>query len=364
MKTCIQCESCQRYRKAHENTGPCRCGGVFVRRQAMKRTDVKMPKRVDDALVAGMAALYATGKSLAEVGRAFPLPGGKARCTKTVNNLLVSRGFTVRDHPTRHRPRLRNGQMARNRRHTDAEVRRLVAALPSVPSKVPGKCPHGFRIPPALKLEWREWTMGRRRWLISLLRERWPSTMPRTPFSANVQPFDYCSAEAWAIAGRENAGLPSRHWKVRIFPNSEGVIFEGALWFWSNKAGYRLGVWTSESGRPQLHRMIWERANGCAVPAAHVLRFADGNPNNFEPVNLVLASRNEVARENQAAFYTKQSRELTALLLKRSQAHAQNDLLKDIHSQKVHPHHHAPAKQRPRHGRPHVQRGAAARGGR
>ena len=61
-----------------------------------------------------------------------------------------------------------------------------------------------------------------------------------------------------------------------------------------------------------------------------MLRFADGNTNNFDPANLVLATRNDVARENHAKGNTNKQRAITAILLGRVQNPKTNDHLQQL----------------------------------
>jgi len=46
------------------------------------------------------------------------------------------------------------------------------------------------------------------------------------------------------------------------------------------------------------HRMIWEKHNG-PIPKGHVVIFGDGDKRNFDPDNLLLVSRSQLARLNQ-----------------------------------------------------------------
>ena len=46
------------------------------------------------------------------------------------------------------------------------------------------------------------------------------------------------------------------------------------------------------------HRIIWEETHG-PIPKGHVVIFADGNRRNFDPDNLLLVSRAQLARMNQ-----------------------------------------------------------------
>jgi hypothetical protein len=173
-------------------------------------------------------------------------------------------------------------------------------------------------VPAALKREWRGWPMERRGEFISRLRKklRLPTDRPNTPFSSNVEPFDYTSPRANQIMNRKNAGRGSKYFAVKMDIKSQGVIYRDELWFWSHKTGYQLGPWTPERGRPCLHHHIWRETHGRPVPAGMVLVFKDGNRNNLSPDNLAPATKNDICRQNQAAALTRSSRERTALLLK------------------------------------------------
>jgi hypothetical protein len=182
-------------------------------------------------------------------------------------------------------------------------------------------------VPQELKFEWRHWSLARRGKFIACIRAKLnrPTDRPCLPFSANVEPFDYSTPRAQAIARQMNAGCTSRQWRAMIRLNSQGVIYQGRLYFWAADGGgghtgaYYIGPWTPGTGRPALHHIIWRKFNG-PIPAGHVVRARDGNPNNLDPANLYLATRNDVARENQAASLLKKSRAATALLLDRAQA--------------------------------------------
>lgn len=47
------------------------------------------------------------------------------------------------------------------------------------------------------------------------------------------------------------------------------------------------------------HRFIWEKHHGRPVPPGHAVIFGDGNKRNFDPENLILVSRSQLARMNQ-----------------------------------------------------------------
>lgn len=256
-----------------------------------------------DPLVAQMHADYMGGMSLNAVGRKYGKRYGVVRELFQTRGLFVR---TVQKAPARGA----NGRIIPNAPLTPAELEQLIQSATRI------------SVPPRLKIEWRTWSLERRGEFIARLRAHLNTGQdrPTTPFSDNVEPFDYSTAKAHEIANTSNSGTDSRTAHTKIKPCSQGVIWDGRLWFWSRKVGYQAsGPWTPERGRPSLHQTIWEQANGCSVPAGHVIRFADGNPNNHTPANLVLITRNEVARENQAQWLTSRSRESTALLLKRSQ---------------------------------------------
>ncbi len=197
------------------------------------------------------------------------------------------------------------------KRKTKWEIRRLAKTMTRV------------IVHPEIKTEWREWSWEKRRWWIDLVRSHLgpEHSRPAGPFSANVEPFDYTTKNARRVIAASNEGKSSWVAGCKIKVGSQGVIWDGRLWFWSAKAGYVEGVsWTPEHGRPMLHQVIWERAHGTPVPLGHVVRHIDGNPNNLAPANLVLASRNAVARENQAEALQRKSRLKTQALLGLSQA--------------------------------------------
>lgn len=236
----------------------------------------------------------------------------------------MRRGLAVRPPPCRIPARRANGQILPARVHTDSELVRIAASMKRI------------QIPEVLRLEWRKWPLVKRGWFIDLVRHRLKSThdRPMTPVSPGLRPFNYSTPEAQRIAAETNKGLSSRQARVKIDLISEGVIYRGQLWFWNHKVGYQRGPWTPGGGRPALHQVIWEEANGRPVPAHHVIRFADGNPNNHRPANLVLAHRNEVARENQASALLRKSRERTRILLERAQRiGGRRDLATKLHRQ-------------------------------
>ena len=195
-----------------------------------------------------------------------------------------------------------------------------------------------FSIPDELRWEFRTWPMEKRGRFISRLRAKLksPSDRPEKPFSANVTPFDYATPAARRIMDRVNAGLNSREAQCKINLISQGVIFRDELWFWSPKTGYcKRGAWTQENGRPLLHHVIWEETHGRKVPPHHIVRFIDGNENNLVPENLVLQTRNNLARENQSTGLFRTSREATALLFRRAQGNRKHGYIETLQALKA-----------------------------
>jgi hypothetical protein len=152
-----------------------------------------------------------------------------------------------------------------------------------------------------------------------------PQARPELPYSGNVVPFDYTTEAAWEIVRRRNQGRTSQQFDTKLNIISQGVIWDGRLWFWARRTpAYYEGIkWTPGHGRPGLHRIIWESIHG-PLPEAGIIRQIDGNPNNLDPSNLILSDRNELCRENQAHFLTRNSRDLTATLLNRHQSTPSN----------------------------------------
>lgn len=228
------------------------------------------------------------------------------------------------------RNRDRCARFAADNRATPDQLEAIIARMVANPRR--GKGSSTIYIPAELRWEFRTWPMEKRAWFINTLRARLnsPKDRPTTPFSSNVTPFDYTTPAAREIAVRINAGRDSRHAICKIDLASQGVIYNGELFFWAAKTGYqRRGHWKRGEGRPLLHRIIWREHNG-PIPAKHIVCFRDGNRNNFDPENLGLMSMNENARRNQAAALLKKSRQITALLLQRAQGkrqHANTDTI-------------------------------------
>lgn len=262
-----------------------------------------------DALIHEMHADYMRPMSLNAVAKKYGLT---RHC---VRERFASRGLILRK-AQRDPQRLANGQIAAYVPKTEREITAIIARAKT------------FSVPLELKFEWRSWSLERRGEFVRRLRAclNPPGPMPTGPFSANVEPFAYGHPRAHAIAEKANAGQPSRNHKVFMMISSQGVIYRDTLYFWAADGGggttgaYYVGPWRPGIGRPALHKIIWQEANGRPVPKGHVIRFVDGNHNNLVAENLTLCTRNEVARENQAKALTRKSRALTALLLRRSQS--------------------------------------------
>jgi len=256
-----------------------------------------------DPVVAAMHAEYSAGMGLNAVGRKYGRHYGGVR------DLFRTRGLAVRPPKMKIPPKGPDGRILPARVHTAREISEIIARAATL------------SIPKELSLEWRKWPLPKKGEFIARLRARLGiEGMPRTPLSAGLEAFDYASEKAHAICRVLNTGRDSRTRRSALKAPSQGVIFRGELWFWSVKIGYQKWLpWTPENGRPALHRVLWEEYNGRRLRTGDVVRFADGNRNNFSRENLILATQNDVARENQAVWLTKKSREMTSLLLKRSQ---------------------------------------------
>lgn len=245
-----------------------------------------MALRTPEAVVALLHADYTAGLSLAGVARKH------GRNRKSVRELFERRGLSIRIDPRGLAPRLANGRVAPLPPITVDDIDAMCADLTRIAVPVP------------LKPYWRKWPLPLRGVFIECLREKLGSSRsrPTTPFSANVEPFDYASPRAWEIIRRMNAGRDSRTAAAKINIASQGVIWRGQLYFWVADTGYVLGCkWTPESGRPLLHRVIWEDFHGRPVPPGHVVVALDGNENNLAPENLALQSRGDLAVENKQA---------------------------------------------------------------
>lgn len=237
--------------------------------------------------IEAMWADYSGGISLNAVGRKH------GRDRRTVRELFERRGLKVR--PLTYTVKLlANGQFAPAPAATAAELEGMIAKATRV------------QVPLELAREWRLWKLNRRMWFIGRLRNRFPSMRPKGPFSTNLTPFDYGTPAAREIVKRMNIGRNSRNKLATLKPCSEGVIFEGKLYFWVKQRpfrngygdGYFEGNWKPGRGRRALHRIIWEKLNGRKVPEGFTVIHKDGNKNNLHPGNLGLRSREDCAAQN------------------------------------------------------------------
>jgi len=262
-----------------------------------------VPKRISDAVIQLMHAEYMSGMTLNEVARRHQR-GGRA-----LRDLFSSRGLFIRN-SAGIRAKGSGGRFEGLSPKSEAEVDEIISGATRL------------IIPPELKHDWSKWPMARRGEFIARLRDAIPDpkARPELPFSANVVPFDYTTEAAWEIIRRRNSGLCSWYWETKLNIMSQGVIWDGRLWFWARRIGcYVEGIkWSPQRTRNTLSREIWQASNG-PIPPQGVIRERDGNPNNLDPANLVLSDKNEVMRENQARHHTKKSRELTTILLNRHQ---------------------------------------------
>lgn len=263
---------------------------------------------------------------LGSLGRAGAIYG---RSAGSVAYWLARHGLRPRSKPTHRAPRRELGRFLPSPEPTEKEVSAAISRLSRV------------MIPAELNIAWRAWSPERRREIlrrmhahIDALRPR--QAVPATPFSANVEPWDYASPNVQAIVAARNAGLTSRQRCFKVKLASRGVVWEGELYYWVG-GYYYSGVDRSRrqfgAYRRNLVHLVWSRHHGRPVPAAHVVVHRDRNRNNFDPENLALKSRNELARENQSAALLKRSRAATALLLERSmnkEPHAHRDTLHQI----------------------------------
>jgi hypothetical protein len=268
--------------------------------------------RVPDATVAAMHADYTANMSMAALSRKY----GRSR--RAIGQLFARRGLAVRPYfgPLVKRP---NGTFKALVPFTDAEIEAMINEATDV------------AIPDALRAEWRKWPLERRADFVARLRARLGPPLPDPSlFSANVEFFSYGSPRAHALMDKINAGTESRTARVKINLKTWGVIYGDLLWTWSPHLGFVQGPFVPGVGRAALHQVLFRKHIG-PIPAGHVIRFSDGNRFNLDPSNFVLATRNDVARENQAKALMRKSRERVGILLKR-QTTDTDDLVRRIAS--------------------------------
>src|SRR5579884_4216416 len=259
------------------------------------------PSQLPASLVWKMWEDYCKPLSLSAVERKY----GKKR--GSLRNIFERRGLKVRVVCKRPAYDPKTGRILKLPAGTPAQIAAMIEKLNCV------------KVPFELKREWRQWCWEKRGAFLKRVwaKFRTAKDRPTTPFSSNVEPFDYCSPRAHEIAGLANAGRGS-HARIQIRLRSEGVIWRGRLFYWiHNKSekgcGYAEGIqWSKVYGRPLLHRLIWEEENKRKVPLTHTVIHKDGNKNNLDPSNLALRSRKECARENMSNWHFKVARERTA----------------------------------------------------
>lgn len=258
--------------------------------------------RISDEEVARMHAEYMAGATLAEIARRFGRSGG------SIGELFRRRGLQIREYkgPSQHKA---DGTFVAAVPLTAAEIQTMIDEATDI------------AIPERLRLEWRKWPLDRRADFVTRLRARLNDHLPDPKlFSRNVEFFSYGHPAAHVLMDKLNEGTNSRGFRVKINLKTWGVIYDELLWTWSpNTGGFVQGPFHPAHGRPALHRELFRKHHG-AIPADHVVRFIDGNRFNLEPSNLTTLHREQVLRENQAASLTRKSRDLTALILKRSQS--------------------------------------------
>lgn len=256
------------------------------------------PRWWSEDRVKRMYAMYIGGAMFTEVAREFGITNHSS-----VRQAFVSRGWSLL-------PRPNGGRFVRSRdMKTPAQVNAIIRRQTRLV------------VPADLAYDWRHWSLGRRAGFLRKMREHLadPRDAPRLPYSSNVVPFDYTSIEAREIADKINAGATSQQAGRKLNLRSQGVIYDGRLWFWTSGTGYvyRLpGGYVGPTSQIMLHRHLWEQAHGPLAPG-QVVRTIDGNPNNLTVENLCLVDRDTVCRENHANALRKKAEAHTAALLRR-----------------------------------------------
>ncbi len=257
---------------------------------------------VSPSLIREMHAAYMAGASFGELARRYGRPRSCLR------EHFKSRGLFIRPFTAKVN-RDQRGRILPLARITPAQLTALIASIKRL------------QIPEQLRTEWRHWPLTRRADFVRRVRAhlRRPQDAPTAPYSSNVEPFDYGSSDAHALARAENVGRNSRTKAVSIHLISQGVIYHGNLWFWVSswpQAGgaYYRGPYREGIGRPALHRAIYQEVHG-PIPPSHCVVMRDGNPNNLKPSNLKLIHRREEAWANRSKHFLQRSRSEPNLLL-------------------------------------------------
>jgi hypothetical protein len=286
--------------------------GLKLRPQVQTKS---LPKRIADEIVHELHRQYVAGASLKKVATR------SGRSASSLRELFESRGLAVRPPCSIPPQRREDGSFAPRLPATDEEIADEILKATKI------------MIPERLRLDWRTWSMPRKEAFVLALFKRLksPDDRPDLPFSSNVIPFHYGTPEAMEIMARRNLGKDSQSYDTKLNLNTQGVIWDGQLWFWCRKSRcYAEAVqWSKECCRPILSRVIYERFHG-PIPPQGVVRMIDRNPNNLDPSNLMLSSMNEVCRENQAAVLTRKAREKTAQILKRHTTPTNDNTRTDI----------------------------------
>lgn len=268
-------------------------------------------KRVPDERVAEMYAAYSAGESLAEVARRFE------RSPVAIREVFRSRGFALRNPPPNLNTRRGDGSFQPFVPKTPAEIEAIVASMTRL------------WMPPEIRNDWRHWSLAQRGDFLDRVRAKLAGARwrPTTPFSSNVEPFDYATQKAHDIIKALHSAKSSPSIKAQLRLASQGVIYRGELWFWNHQVGYVTGAWTPKCNRLLLHRAIWEEHHGRKLSSNELIRFADGNRNNFDPSNLTRIDRVDAHAEGQAKRWQKQSREKLTALLNRHQKTGNHELV-------------------------------------
>lgn len=271
-------------------------------------------RRVPDALIHAMHADYMTGMSFADVERKYN------RGASTLRDLFKSRGLPVRTPAPNawrvHRP---DGTWDHKAPATEKEITAAIKASTKL------------IIPASLKLDWRRWDLQKRAKFIARLKAHlnYQRTCPSGPISPGFTPFDYTTPAAWDIVNEANRGLGSTAWVLKMDIKSEGLIYDGLMWFWNAHMGGYMRRGNRTAGEPcwiALHRHVYQTKVG-SIPTGFCVRFRDQNKNNLRPSNLYLASKNEACRENQAKALSRKSKERTQALLNKHQQPAPSHVL-------------------------------------
>lgn len=280
----------------------------------MKKFPIELhgTRQLPAKLVWAMWADYNKPMSLSAVERKH----GRRR--GAIRTIFVRRGLAVRQVCKRPAYDPLTGRIIKLPPATEAQIAAMIEKLDHI------------RVPDELKREWRKWSWPQRGAFLARLRQKFKTAhdRPETPFSDNVEPFDYCSPRAHEIERAANAGRGSTHkYRVKIKLTTCGVIYRGKLYYWGGKERCAFGYISANDGpyvrgigRPLLHHVIWQDHHGRKVPPQTTVIFKDGNKNNHDPDNLELKHRETCLRENQAKALKRKAHARMSVLLKNNQA--------------------------------------------